>query len=1015
MPQPLKVLIAEDNPADAELLLRELRRAGFEPDWQRVDTEAAYLERLQGAIDLVLSDYAMPQFSGLRALELLKQSGLEVPFILVSGIIGEDTAVVAMKLGATDYLMKDRLGRLGEAVSHALEEFRLRRERRQADEALRTAHLQLGQMLEHSPAILYILKLDGDKIVPHLVSENVNALLGFTVAEASSYEWWAGQLHPDDRERAINSVAETLSAGTSLTEYRLRHKDGHYCWVDDARRSILDAAGKPVELIGVWTDITERKRAEEVLLDASSHVARDRKIQVRIELAILMAVTVSVFLLAARFEWFENATRWIMSYDAIQLDEVVLTAMFFTVGLVVFAFRRWRETESQLTSRQQAQVALGLLHDELDRRVRQRTEELNSANQALRRSEQDFRLLFDRNPMPMWVYDLETLRFLAINDAAVNRYGYARSEFLAMTIKDIRPVEELPALEADLARPVSREPQTRLWRHRKKDGAVIHVMITSHDIPFGDRKGRLVMANDETARKQAEDDLRESEERFRQMTANIDEVFWMTDPAKGSMLYVSPAYEKIWGRTCQNLYEAPTDWMEAIYPEDRKRIQAAMKKQVRGDYNESYRIVRPDGSLRWIHDRAFPVRNAAGEVIRVAGVAQDITEKKQLETQFFRAQRLESIGTLASGIAHDLNNILAPIMMAAPIIRMSKTPEAVEKMLVMVESSTRRAAKLVRQLLTFGRGVDGEKKSLTIAPIISEMLTIARQTFPKNITIAAEFAGDLPPILADATQVHQVLLNLCVNARDAMPEGGALIIAAENVSFDANSASMAPGAKAGDYVLVKVTDTGTGMTPEIIDKIFNPFFTTKEVGKGTGLGLATVLGLVKSHGGFVTLSSEPGKGSTFRVHFPVSTKSVTSPLFAPSVTPPPGQGELLLVVDDEENIRDTVRGTLIEHGYTVVVAEDGVEGTSRFAMAMNEIKLVITDLDMPNMDGLTMIRVLRQMNPKLKIIVSSGVLQRKQMTATRASELTALGVSATLDKPYTADQILRAIHAALAS
>ena len=278
MRRPLKILIAEDNPNDAELAIAELRRAGFEPDWARVDTEASFLEKLNGELDIVLSDFQMPEFNGLRALELLKQSGLEVPFILISGTIGEETAVKAMKQGATDYLLKDRLGRLGTSVTHALAENSIYRERLRAAEALRIADAQLGQLLEHSPAVLYMLRLVNAKPIPQLVSDNITNMLGFTVAEALRPEWWAEQLHPDDSERATESLAETLILGNSLTEYRVRHKDGHYCWVDDARRLIRDADGKPIEFIGVWTDITERKSAEEELRRSKAYLAEAQKL-----------------------------------------------------------------------------------------------------------------------------------------------------------------------------------------------------------------------------------------------------------------------------------------------------------------------------------------------------------------------------------------------------------------------------------------------------------------------------------------------------------------------------------------------------------------------------------------------------------------------------------------------------------------------------------------------------------------------------------------------------------------
>jgi PAS domain S-box-containing protein len=600
--------------------------------------------------------------------------------------------------------------------------------------------------------------------------------------------------------------------------------------------------------------------------------------------------------------------------------------------------------------------------------------------------------VMDRNPRTLAPEQLAALR-------ALSRRVIAQLELRKKTA-------ELTKMVADYERTgiMLRQNIEQLAVSEKETKRLLEVAEKS-------RRALLSVLEDE---KQSGQSLRESEERFRQMTESIDEVFWMTDPVKGSLIYMSPAYEKVWGRTCASLYASPDRWVDALYPEDSERIRtAARTKQLAGEYNETYRIVRPDGTVRWLQEQAFPVKNAAGVIYRMVGVAQDITEKKQLESQFFRAQRLESIGTLASGIAHDLNNILAPIMMAAPLIRTSKSPAATEKMLTTVESSAQRGALLVRQLLTFGRGVEGERQMLAIAPIFGEMVTIARQTFPKNITIATEIADDVGPILGDATQVHQVLLNLCVNARDAMPQGGKLTMAAANVQVDRNSTTMAPGAKAGDYVRLSVADTGSGMTPEIIDKIFDPFFTTKEMGKGTGLGLATVLGLVKSHGGFVTLNSEPGAGSVFHVHFPASSRPEAFVPVVRTVAPPPGHGELLLVVDDEENIRDVVSGTLSQHGYRVITADDGIKGTSRYAMSLDDIKLVITDLDMPNLDGMTMIRVLQQMNPKLKVIVSSGALSREEMGA-RMTELTSLGVSAFLDKPYTADQILQVVHDALA-
>jgi len=743
MPQPLKVLIVEDNSADAELVVRELRRAGFDPDWQRVDTEAEYLERLHSELDLVLSDYVMPQFSGLRALELLKLRGLDIPFIIVSGTIGEDTAVAAMKLGAADYLLKDRLARLGVAVTNAMTESRLRRERRQADEALRIAHAHLSELLEHSPAALYVARFGGGKVVPHLVSENISTLLGFTAAEASNYDWWAGQLHPDDRDRVVSSITGALEDGTSHLEYRLRHKDGHYRWINDSRRLIRDASGAPAELIGVLTDFTASKRAEDTVRQATVHVSRDRKRQVIIELAILIAATVSIYAFGARFSWFEAAARWEEERDILKLDATFLATSFFAVGLTVFAFRRWRESESELTSRQQTQAAMGLLHNELDRQVKQRTEELGKVNQALRESEEHYRLLFDHNPFPMWLYDLATLRFLAVNESAMQQYGYTREEFLGMTIKQIHLPEDVGKLLKSLEQGDTENKKFIEWRHRRKDGTVIHAEVSGRPLQLAGRTVRLVLA-------------------------------------------------------------------------------------------------------------------------------ADVTEKRLLLEQFLHAQRLESLGMLAAGIAHDLNNVLAPIVFAAPLLRMNATDPHDLKILDTLESSAKRGAGLVRQILEFAHSTTGEFQLTQVSHLVRDIIQLMEETFPKSIRIERKIRADSWPVHGNPTQIHQVLLNLCVNARDAMPQGGTLRIGVTNRELDEEQALALPGAQPGKWLVIEVADTGTGITPDMLPKIWEPFFTTKDAGKGTGLGLSTVRGIVASHSGFIDVQSRVGNGTVFTIYLPAA-------------------------------------------------------------------------------------------------------------------------------------------------
>jgi PAS domain S-box-containing protein len=629
---------------------------------------------------------------------------------------------------------------------------------------------------------------------------------------------------------------------------------------------------------------------------------------------------------------------------------------------------------------------------------------------------------------------------------------------------------------------------------------------------------------------QADAERSASEERFRQLAEHVDEVFWMTDVAKNEMIYISPAYEVVWGLTCASLYASPRAWLDAIHPEDRERIvQSAFTNQATGTYDEEYRIVQPDGAIRWIHDRAFPVRNQTGEVYRIAGVAQDITERKQseqalrvsearyrtlaetaqdiiyvidrefrmtyineygarqfgrslpemigrhltelfpaettqwqladmagvfrtgeslyrerqlstgqrlmwldnrlvpvknatgevesilgisrditehkqVEGQRLRTQRLESIGTLAGGVAHDLNNALAPILMATELLRL-EFPDTAASYLDLIQAGAKRGADMVKQLLTFAKGVEGDRLLVQPKHLLKEMEKLIGSTFPKNIELRTRYAKDLRTILGDATQLHQVLLNLCVNARDAMPEGGTLTLEAENMELETVYADAITEAKPGHYVVWRVMDTGTGIPPEIQDRIFDPFFTTKGPGKGTGLGLSTIIGIAKSHGGFVRVYSVPGKGSTFAVYLPAygSDADDTTLLTETDMTFR-GHGETILVVDDEAAVRNVLRAVLTKLNFKVLTASDGTAALVQVTEQPAELHAVITDLHMPHMDGLSFVRVLKGRLPQVGIIVVSGRLDERE-----ENEFKKLGVSALLDKPFSQKELLEAL------
>jgi PAS domain S-box-containing protein len=402
---------------------------------------------------------------------------------------------------------------------------------------------------------------------------------------------------------------------------------------------------------------------------------------------------------------------------------------------------------------------------------------------------------------------------------------------------------------------------------------------------------------------------------------------------------------------------------------------------------------------RWTLVREFDKRRQTILIVNT-----DITQKKQLEAQFLRAQRLESIGTLASGIAHDLNNVLAPILMTAQLLESQLHDERSKRLLPILISNAKRGANLVKQVLSFTRGVEGDRTLVQLKHLVREIQQVMKETFPKSIDVSTHIPQNLWTVYGDATQLHQVLMNLCVNARDAMPNGGNLTIYAENFLVDKNYAKMHIDAREGAYVVITVADTGIGIDREILDRIFEPFFTTKEFGKGTGLGLSTVLGIVKSHGGFVSVYSEVGRGSEFKVFLPAQQTPEISE--EREMEFPSGNGELILVVDDEDSIRDITKTSLETYNYKAITASDGIEAIALYAEHRDEISVVLTDMLMPSMDGLTTIRTLKKINPNVKIIAVSGLASTDKVNAAID-----IGVKAFLPKPYTAKQLLQTIGA----
>lgn len=606
MKTPLNMLFVEDSEDDARLVVEELRRGGFEPSWKRTETEEDFRAGLSAALDVIICDYTLPCFSGPAAIRTLCKSGLDVPLIVVSGAVGEETAVECMKAGASDYLVKDRLGRLGSAVRRVVEERRLRREKEYTERSLREAQKRLERVASTSPTVSYLLEIRGNTFLPVWVGDNVVGLTGFDAVEALRPDWWSNQINPEDHDQVVKEMARLFEKGRLVQEYQFRRKDGSLFWMRDEQRLLHNESGVPVEIVGSWSDITERK---------------------------------------------------------------------------------------------------------------------------------------------------------------------------------------------------------------------------------------------------------------------------------------------------------------------------------------------------------------------------------SLEAQLWQAQKMESIGRLAAGVAHDFNNMLAVIQGNASLLLMAgnlkedKSADYAHQICL----ATERAATLVRQLLTFSRKQVMQPQHVQMNEIIGNLKKMLERMLNEDVALHVNSTPGLPMIHADVGMMEQVLMNLAVNSRDAMPGGGRLVIETAAVVIDKAYQELNPGTPTGDYICVSVSDTGCGIPQENLSRIFEPFFTTKEVGKGTGLGLATVYGIVRQHGGWIKVYSETNQGTVFRIYLPVSTAAEKKPEDSVTERPICGGHETILLVEDEPQLRALVRNILERYGYRVLEADSGQAALDVWGEHAGKIDLLLTDMVMPGgLTGKELAERLRVASPSLNVIYSSA-------------------------------------------
>lgn len=915
----MRILHLEDNPDDAELVRGVVAREWPQSELVLARTRAEYEAALtRGPYDLILSDFSLPQFDGLEALREARRLAGDVPFIFLSGNIGEDRAIEAVHAGADDYVLKDRSKRLVTAIARAIREAG-ERLRLRAMEAERT---RLAATLESSPDLVVLSSPEGRILYLNRRAREVLDVPAGPLAAGLHLD----SLHPPGVRPQLwdQAVPAAMRDGTWSGESLMVTRNGREVPVAQTIVAHRGANGAIEYLSAVLRDLTAWKRAE----------------------AIVNGQNQVLEMIAGGEPVAETLTTLSRVIEA-QAEE-----MFCSILLAEDDGQHLRHCAGpRLPAEYVAAID----------RVAVAPDQGACGAAAFQRA---FVITADIATDPHW----ERVRTVAL------AHG-------------LRACWSTPIFDADhrllgTFAVYLRTPGEPTERQRQLTDVAVHMAAICLSRAVAERR----------LREQA-DILNLASDTIIVVDGAQRVTFWN----RGAERTFGPTAGQVAGRTLAEVFGADAE----------KEFEPGRSATLAGQpWHGELRLSDRAGQPHIMETRLTPIRDEAGQLEGGLLIATDVSARKRIEEQFFRAQRLESIGMLAAGIAHDLNNVLAPILLAAPMLRDHATDPSDLRMISTLEKSAERGAGLVRQILGFAHGADGAHRLLQPKHLLRDAAGFMEETFPKTIEVDQSFPSDLWPVKGNPTQLHQVLLNLCVNARDAMPGGGTLTLRGENAVLDETAAAAIEGGLPGPFVVFHVQDTGTGIAPDVLARMWEPFYTTKASGKGTGLGLSTVRGIVESHGGFVSVHTIPGRGTTFRVHFPAAEFASGEPAGGTPVSViARGMGELVLVVDDEPGIRNMAAAILARHGYRVLTAADGAEAIALFAPRSKEIRVVITDLSMPNLDGAALAGVVQRINPAVKIIAVSG------HGVDADGELHAPPVSdAFIVKPFRPEVLLTTVH-----